>query len=124
MATAAAEVSSQTSQAGPLGGCISHRSAGDSTQLGGLVADGDALGAHLARIRAVGIADHARFRAGLEHVARQPAVFHPGRRREHHEPRLVRRLELYVAVRMLVAGLADDAAEAQDPARVVAAPAV
>src|SRR2546422_5017206 len=66
MATAVPEVSSQTSQAGPLGGCISHRSAGDSTQLGGLVADGDALGAHLARIRAVGIADHTRLRAGLE----------------------------------------------------------
>src|SRR5439155_9662613 len=97
---------------------------GGSTQLGGLVADGDALGAHLARIRAVGIAHHAGLRPGLEHLARQPAVLHPRRGRQYHEPRLVRRLELHVPVRVLVAGVADRAGEVEDLARVVATPAV
>src|SRR6267143_1764090 len=77
MATAAPEVSSQTSQAGPLGGCISRWPAGASTQLGGLVADGDALGAQLPRVGAVRIADDTRLRAGLQHLARQAAVLQP-----------------------------------------------
>src|SRR6188472_2248892 len=104
--------------------CMPVGMATESAKLDGLAADRDALGAHLLGLVAIRIADDGRRRADLQRLARQSAVVHPRRRRQHRDPRLRRRPELHVTVRMLVAGLLDRAGERQRLARVVFAPAV
>src|SRR6266850_2104153 len=95
-----------------------------SSQLGGLVLDRDALGAHLFRLGAVRVALDRRRRAGLEHLLLEPAALHARGRRKNHVPGLARRFETHMAVRMLIAGLDDLAGEFQRIRAVVLAPAV
>src|SRR6266542_4270370 len=93
-------------------------------ELRGLVADRDALGPELLRVRAVWIAHHGGGRPRLEHVAGQTSVLHARRRRQDDSPYLAARVQLDVSMGVLVAGLQDGAGERHLLAGVVAAPPV